>query len=172
MSLRGCTTSKPCKIYFFRKHSKYVRRGLNQRWPKSMQICVFTENSSTEWYLCERALSSIWTKSVSMTLRSRRTWREDKFITLRICIKWASFANMNFRSCIQHNASPHKQGWPLTISFPYFSMIKRCPYLSPYQLTLIINAQTETTVISKHTVAPLIRCPGIVFFTLLKLSYR
>ncbi|GFU67201.1 hypothetical protein TNCV_4689331 [Trichonephila clavipes] len=54
---------------------------------------------------------------------------------------------------------------PGLLSMVFFSdsRMKPCPYLASYQLTLVIVALTETILISKQNVTPLMICPICVF---------
>ncbi|GFT22768.1 hypothetical protein TNCV_1856431 [Trichonephila clavipes] len=98
-------------------------------------------------------------KSGSMAPEQVHMW-EQHFVAVVISDKRAAVEYMELRSSIQHNASPQKHSRTTpTVSFRDDRGKKPCSYTSPYQLALKIFAQTETILIRKQNVTPLMRSP-------------
>lgn len=75
-----------------------------------------------------------------------------------------SVEKMELLSTVHHNVFTYKHVWTTpTVSFLVITGMKICFYLSPYEWSPRTDCQTETTLIDKEAVAPLMKWPVFVF---------
>ncbi|GBL75748.1 hypothetical protein AVEN_155044-1 [Araneus ventricosus] len=91
---------------------------------------------------------------------------EDHLLIVSSSGNSTAVENLELSQPVHPNASPNMYArTTITISLPDVNEIKRCPFLSPYQLLLRIVCDAETTLICKEDVTPLLRYPVFVFLT-------